>query len=73
MSIKNKIITRLKELRGEGITPTAIARETGVPQSTLSRILAGRTSMSVDTADKLLPVIFDTARIHALQHKKING
>jgi transcriptional regulator with XRE-family HTH domain len=68
MSIINQVKTRLKELRGEGIPPTVIARKAGVPQSTISRFLSGRTSISARNLEKLLPVLFESTE-NALQHK----
>ena len=43
----------LKTLRGEGVKMLTLAREVGVPQSTLSRFLAGRRGISRTTAEKL--------------------
>lgn len=43
----------LKTLRGEGVKMLTLAKEAGVPQSTLSRFLAGRRGLSRETAEKL--------------------
>lgn len=68
MSIITQIKTRLKELRGEGVPPTVIARKAGVSQSTLSRFLSGRATLSGQTIERLWPVLFESTD-NALQHK----
>jgi plasmid maintenance system antidote protein VapI len=40
-----------------GMTRYAIAAKTGVDQAALSRFVAGKRSMSLETADKLMDVL----------------
>ncbi|MEJ6603418.1 MAG: HigA family addiction module antitoxin [Verrucomicrobiia bacterium] len=47
------IILREGFFAAMGITQTAAAEATGIPQSRLSEILAGRRSITVDTAARL--------------------
>ncbi len=47
------IILRDEFFEPLGITPLAAAKATGIPQSRLSEILAGRRSITADTAARL--------------------
>lgn len=54
----DKIRERLAQLKTEGTPPTHIARRAGIPQSSMSKFMTGKTALSAESIQKLWPVIF---------------
>jgi transcriptional regulator with XRE-family HTH domain len=58
------------EAEGRGITRYRIAKETGVSQAALSRLMSGERGVSVETAERLAGFLGLTIRIERTQSKE---
>lgn len=49
---------RLLELKAQGMPPSKVATAAEIPQSSMSKFMTGKTSLSARSIEKLWPVIF---------------